>query len=183
MSGRPGDRGVPPRARDVVRGATFAGLSALLTAVGHVAGGGTVPDLAVLVVLLPLLAVVFVSFAQRCRTTVSTVAVLGAGQLLLHTLMVLMHPASDAVPATMGGPSMVAAHAAVTLVMAVALRHADDAVAALVAALCRVLPRRLTPPPADRPLPTRAVPAPDLPARMARLFTVAHHRRGPPVGC
>ena len=55
------------------------------------------------------------------------------------------------------------------------------AVLAVAAVLRRVVPRRLTPPPADRPLPTRPVPPLDLPARRARLRTVAVLRRGPPV--
>jgi hypothetical protein len=41
----------------VVRGWVLAGLSTLLTTVGHAAGGGTLPDLTILVVLFPLLAV------------------------------------------------------------------------------------------------------------------------------
>jgi hypothetical protein len=57
------------------------------------------------------------------------------------------------------------------------------AVAGLVAALRRVLPRRLDPPPADRPLPVLVVPGPAVPARLARAFAVAHSRRGPPVEC
>jgi hypothetical protein len=49
------------------------------------------------------------------------------------------------------------------------------------AVLRRVLPRRLVPPPADRPLPTRPVAPLHVPARRARRLAVAHVRRGPPV--
>ena len=76
---------------------------------------------------------------------------------------------------------MLVVHVLVTLVTAVAVRYADAAVLAVAAVLRRVVPRRLTPPPADRPLPTRPVPPLDLPARRARLLTVADVRRGPPV--
>ncbi len=165
------------------RGAVLACLSALLTGVGHVAGGGTVGDLGLLVVLLPLLAVVFVSLAERSRTPLGTVAVLAAGQIALHYLMVLLHASSDAGPALLGGPSMLVMHAIVTLVSAVGVRHADHAVAAVAAALRRALPRRLAPLPARRPLTTCAVPGPELPARLARALAVAHARRGPPVWC
>ena len=168
----------------LLRGWALAGFSTLLTAVGHTAGGGTVPDLAVLVVLFPLLAGLFTSIAQRCGGLARTAAVLGAGQLALHQLMDLLHPAHQAVdPALAPGAQMFAMHAVVTLVTAAALRHADRAVAGLVAALRRVLPRRLSPPPADRPLPVLAVPSPAVPARLARAFAVVHSRRGPPVGC
>jgi hypothetical protein len=168
----------------LLRAAALAALSALLTAVGHVAGGGSVPGLAILVVLLPLLAGAFVTIAQRCRGAVGTVAVLAAGQVTLHELMVLLHPAHQvAEPAVPPGAAMLGMHAAVTLVTAVVLRNADRAVAGLLAALRRALPRRLAPPPADRPLPTRAVPGPAVIARLARALAVADVRRGPPVGC
>jgi hypothetical protein len=168
----------------VLRGWALAGLSTLLTAVGHRAGGGTLPDLTVLVVLFPLLAALCTTVAQRCRHLPWTVAVLGAGQLGLHQFMELLHPTHPAAGMALApGVQMVAMHAIATLVTAVALQHADRAVTGLVAALRRVLPRRLNPPPADRPLPVLAVPGPAVPARLARAFAVAHSRRGPPVEC
>jgi hypothetical protein len=151
-------------------------LSALLAATGHAAGGGAVPDLAVLAPVLPLLAWTFTGAASRCRTLAGTVAVLAVGQFVLHTAIELLHPSHP-------GSAMLTMHAVATVVTALALRHADRGAAALGAALRRVLPRRLVPPPADRPLPTLAVPAPAVPARLARAFAVAHARRGPPVAC
>jgi hypothetical protein len=168
----------------LLRSAALAMLSTLLTAVGHVAGGGTVPDLALLVVLFPLLAGAFVTVAEHCRGVVGMIATLGAGQLALHLLMVLLHPMDHlAEPVVSPGPGMLGLHAAVTLVIAGVLRYADAAAAELGAALRRVVPRRLRPLPADRPLPTRAVPGPAVPARIARGLAVTHVRRGPPVGC
>lgn len=170
--------------RRPVRGAALAVLTTLLTGVGHVAGGGTVPDLAVLAVLFPLLAAVLVELAERCHGTARTIATLGAGQLALHELMVLLHPVHQLTdPVVPPGARMLGLHAAVTLVLAVVLRYADAAGTGLVAALRRVVPRRLSPLPADRPLPTRAVPGSAVPARLARVLAVAHVRRGPPVGC
>jgi hypothetical protein len=165
----------------VLRGAVLAGLSALLAAAGHAAGGGTLPDLAMLVLLLPLLAWAFTGAARRCHGLGATIAVLSAGQLVLHTAIELLHPAHPAMPTA--GMRMLAMHAVATLFTALALRYADRGAAELAAALRRVLPRRLVPPPADRPLPVLAVPGPAVPARLARAFAVAHARRGPPVGC
>lgn len=166
-----------------LRGAALAGFSALLTAVGHVAGGGTVPDLAVLVLLLPLLAGLFAGLARRCRGVPAMIAVLGAGQFILHHLMELLHPANHpSAPPLLFGESTLWTHAAVTVVTAIALSHADQALAALVRALGRVLPRRLAPPPVDRPLPVLAVPGPAVLALLARAYAVCHIRRGPPVG-
>ncbi len=165
------------------RGTALAVFSGLLTAVGHLAGGGTLGDLGLLVVLLPLLAGVFVSLAERSRGPLGTVAVLGAGQLTLHCLMVLLHPAQNGGAGMPGGPSMLLMHAVVTVLSAVGLRYADAAVVAMARALRRVLPRRPAALPADRPLPMLAVPGPGLPARLARVLLGAHARRGPPVGC
>ena len=101
---------------------------------------------------------------------------LATGQLVLHLTLAALHPmAAD------GSRPMLLLHVLVTLVTAVAVRYADAAVLAVAAVLRRVVPRRLTPPAADRPLPTRPIPPLDLPARRARLLTVADVRRGPPV--
>jgi hypothetical protein len=160
----------------VLRSAVLAGLSTLLAAVGHAAGGGTVPDLAVLIPVFPLLAWVFTGAASRCHGLMGTVAVLAVGQFVLHNAIELLHPAHP-------GSTMLAMHAVATVVTALAMRHADRGAAASRAALRRVLPRRLVPLPADRPLPVLAVPGPAVPARLARAFVVAHARRGPPVTC
>jgi hypothetical protein len=172
MSGGPGG--------GVFRGAVLAGLSALLAAVGHAAGGGTVPDMAVLVLLLPLLAWGFTGAARRCRGFAGTIAVLAVGQLVLHYAIELLHASH---PSPGPGTQMLVTHAVATLCTAIALRHADRGAAALAVALRRVLPRRLMPPPADRPLPVLVLPGPAVPARLARAFAVAHARRGPPVAC
>jgi hypothetical protein len=168
----------------VLRAVVVSGLSALITAVGHVAGGGTVPDLSVLVLLLPLLAYGFVGIAGRCHGLLGTIGVLAAGQLTLHCLIELLHPAHHGTQAALvPGAQMIAMHALATLLTAVALRHADRGVAALRTALDQVLPRRLIPPPADRPLRVLVAVDPAVPARLARAFTVAHLLRGPPVAC
>jgi len=166
-----------------MRGTATAVLSALLTAVGHVAGGGSVPDLAVLLVLLPLLATVFVSAAGACRGAFGTVATLAAGQFVLHELMVLLHPPHPGNAAMLGTAAMLGMHAAVTLVTAAALRHADLAVSALSWALARVLPRRLSPFPALRPLRSGVVTCSDVPARYTLALATSVLRRGPPVRC
>ena len=159
-----------------LRGVTLTLLVALLTAIGHVAAGGGLPDLSLLVVLLPLLGGAFVALAERTRSFAATLGVLATGQLVIHAALAALHPmAAD------GSRAMLVLHVLTTLVTAVAVRYADAAVLAVAAALRRVVPRKLTPPPADRPLPTRPVPPLDLPARRARLLTVAVLRRGPPV--
>ncbi len=160
------------------RGIALAAFSGLLTAVGHVAGGGSLGDLGLLVVLVPLLAGVFVSLAERSRGPLGTVAVLGGGQVALHYLMVVLHP-----PAMPVGRSMLLMHAVVTLVSAVGLRYADAAVEVAARALRRILPRRPAVLPADRPLRTLAVPGPGRVARPAQVLLGAYARRGPPVRC
>ena len=108
--------------------------------------------------------------------TAGTVGVLGGGQLVLHATLSALHPmAAD------GERPMLVVHVLITLVTAVAVRYADAAVLAVAAVLRRVLPRRLTPLPADRPLPTRPAAPLHLPARRARRLAVACVRRGPPV--
>jgi hypothetical protein len=171
------DREGRPR---VLRGLVTAGFATLLIAVGHVLGGGAVPDLLVLVVLFPLLTGAVVGLADRCRSTAATMTTLGAGQYALHVLLGLLHPHASVV-----GPSaaaMVALHAVATVVVAVLLRHADRALVAVAAALRRVLSRRPFVLPADGPLSALRVTGPARPARRLALAAVPA-RRGPPEGC
>ena len=85
----------------VVRGSALALFSALLTATGHAAGGGALPDLALLVVLLPLLCGVLVTVADRATGLLGLLGTLAAGQLALHHLLELLHPAHTDGPASL----------------------------------------------------------------------------------
>jgi hypothetical protein len=170
-----------PRWLAPVRGALLAALATLLTAVGHLVGGGSLEQLSPLAVLVPMLATVLVTLADRCRGLVAVLAVLGAGQVGLHYLLVLLtaHGQSATIPAL----SMVVAHAVATLVLAPVVCSADAAVTGLVGALRRLLPRRLRVPAVEVPLPTRAVPDADVPLLASVGLVAAHARRGPPIAC
>jgi hypothetical protein len=165
----------------LLRGVVTAGLSTLLIAVGHVLGGGTIPDLTVLVVLFPLLTGAVVGVADRCASLRGTVATLAGGQVALHVLLGVLHP-HPPVDAAPNGLTMLALHAVATLVVTVLLRHADAALAAVGSALRRALPRRPFVPPADGPLlPLRVALVALVPRELALAAVPA--RRGPPVGC
>ena len=89
---------------------------------------------------------VLASLARCCASAGGAVLTLAAGQLALHNLLVLMHPShEESGPAVLAGTAMVSMHAVATLVTALMVRTADRALVALVAALRRVLPRRLVP--------------------------------------
>jgi hypothetical protein len=169
------------RGARLLRGLALAGLSTLLVGVGHLLAGGAVPDLGLLAVLFPLLTGAVVGLAERCRNLWATVATLGAGQYALHVLLDLLHTHAPVAPGP-GGATMLALHAVATLLVAALLRNADRGLAAVAAAVRRVLPRRPFVPPADGPLPslrpTRA--AWPLPRTVLAALPV---RRGPPVGC
>lgn len=164
-----------------LRGSVLAALVTLLTVAGHVAGGGTVAGLSPLAVLVPLLATVLVTLAERCRGPVATVALLGAGQLGLHLLLQVLSPHGHAGSPAPAAAGMLAAHAVATLLAAAAVTHADAAASALLAALRRTRPRR--PAPAVVDVPPRVHPAPDpaVPLRAGLVPLTAHVRRGPPV--
>ncbi len=167
-----------------MRGANLATLVTLLTATGHLLGGGTLTGLSSLAVLVPLLATVLVAVAERCRGIAAVLAALGIGQLVLHYLIVVLaahgHSGTDA---AFSGWAMVAAHALATLAIAVVLSRADAAVTALVAALCRILPRRLRVTAVDVAPPACPVPDTDVPLAASLALVAAHARRGPPIAC
>ncbi|WP_344425303.1 hypothetical protein [Pseudonocardia ailaonensis] len=168
----------PKDRRALVRGAALASLITLLTALGHVVGGGTLPDLGLLLVLFPLLAVALTTAAERARGPVGMLLVLGAGQLVMHELLLFLghdHAAQGT------GPGMVAAHGVATLVSGLFLRDADRMISALAGALRRILPRRAVPMPARRPLHTFVAAPAGVALLVARSATAAVVRRGPPL--
>ena len=158
-----------------LRGAVLAALATLLTVVGHVAGGGAAVQLAPVTVLLPLLATVLVAVAERCRGVAATVVALGAGQAVLHLVLSVLTGHDHMGPTW----SMLTAHALATVLLAAVLCSADRAVAGLVRALRRILPRRLRTRAVVVPLPARPVPN-DVPLLASVVLVVAHARRGPP---
>jgi hypothetical protein len=179
MAGRTVPSGAGPAPARVVRGAVLAGASTLLTALGHLAGGGTLPDLGLLVVLFPLLALVVVSAAERARSALGTLVVLGGGQLVLHELLELL---GHGHPETTSGARMVAVHAVATVLCGLLLRDADTVLTALHRALGRIVPRRPTPLPARAVLRTLALPAPGVVGHVRRAAVGAVVLRGPPAG-
>jgi hypothetical protein len=166
------------------RGLLLAALATLLATTGHVVGGGSLDDLSPFAVLVPMLATVMVAVAERCRGIVAMLAALGAGQAGLHAVLGVLTAHHDHVGgAVLPAPPMVAAHAVATLVVAAVLWHADAAVGALTAVLRRTLPRRVPIAAVDVPLPTRPIPAADVPWRARVALVAAHARRGPPLPC
>ena len=173
----------PPGWLAPVRGSVLAALVTMLTATGHVVGGGTLVGLSPLAVLVPLLATGLVALAERCRGVVATLVALGAGQVALHYLLVVLTAHGHRGPATFPTTTMVAAHAVATLATAVVVVNADAAVTALVAALHRLRPRRAPVGAVDVALPARPVPDAAVPLLARLALVAAHTRRGPPVGC
>jgi hypothetical protein len=174
----------PPIWLAPTRGSLLAGLVTLLTATGHLAGGAPVQHLSPLVVLVPLLVTVLVAVAGRCRGVVAVLSTLGVGQAVLHQLLTVLAAHDHVAGATaLPAAAMVTAHAVATVATAVLVSHADTAVAALAAALRRVLPRRTRPAVVNVAPPARAVPAADVPLRATLGLVAAHSRRGPPAAC
>jgi hypothetical protein len=173
----------PPAWLAPVRGSVLAALVTLLTATGHVVGGGTLAALSPLVVFVPLLATALVALAERCRGLVATLTALGAGQVGLHVLLLVLSSHNHGIPTAVPGATMVAAHAVATLATAAVVTFADTTVTALLGALQRVLPRRLRSVPVDVAPPNRPVPDAAVPLLASLVALTAHVRRGPPLGC
>jgi hypothetical protein len=170
----------PPTWLAPVRGSVLAALVTLLTAIGHVAGGGTLAALSPLAVLVPLLATALVALAERCRGLVATVVALGAGQAALHLLLLVMADHGHAPGTAFSGAAMVAAHGVATLATAAVLTTADATVTALFRAVRRAVPRRARTAPVDVAPPNRPVPDTAVPLVASLVRLTAHVRRGPP---
>lgn len=130
-----------------------------------------------------MLVAVLVGLADRRRGVGFLLLTLGAGQVVLHYLLVVLAPHGHERGAGLPALEMVAMHVVATVVMAAMVWWADAALLALVAALRRVRLRRPSSLPACAPLPTRAVSDTDEVARVAAGVVGSLVRRGPPVAC
>jgi len=180
----------------VARGLAAASVCALLTYCGHVVAGGVAPDLGLLAVLGLLLAGFLITLADRRRGPLAILIAVGGSQLALHEVLQLLG-GSHLAHAGPSGTSrigtaalvgahpllMLGAHALATVITAVMLAGAEDAVFAVAAALGRAVPLVVTAPHATRP-PGPPVPVTGPLDRRLRgvLGSRLHLRRGPPLG-
>jgi hypothetical protein len=161
-----------------VRGGLLAGSAASLAVTAHAVADGGLPDPALTVLLTGLLGWIATALAGKARGPLATVAVLGAGQLIMHLVLTTLahHGAASS------GWTMTATHAIATVLTALLLARADALLLAVLHVVRTVLPR-LVP---TLPVPSAA--ATVLPARPARAGVVldverrrVRGRRGPPV--
>jgi hypothetical protein len=171
------NREVQRRARAVLT----AGALLLLTVSGHTAGGGGV-DVLGLAIVTVLSAGLAISTTTRSLSLPRLLAVLVAGQVLLHLVLTFTagHAAHGSAALPLG--AMVAGHAAAALVAALVVRHADALIARWIAFVSTVLGPRpgavVMVPAAPTSLTAPAVRA------LVRLQGLLHQvvRRGPPAG-
>lgn len=171
------DRDLQRRARAALTAAALL----LLTISGHTAGGGSVD-----VIGLAFVAALSVGLAISATTASLSIprllAVLVAGQLLLHLVLTFTtgHAAhgSNAVPFG----AMVAGHAVAAIVAALVVRHADALVARWIAFVSTVLGSRPRPGVTALDAPTSAIAPAD--RALVQLHALLHQvvRRGPPAG-
>ncbi|MFD5824014.1 hypothetical protein [Lentzea sp. NPDC060358] len=158
-----------------LRGTALALTSAALTITAHGLGGGELSEFVHAVPLVALIAFAAASLADRRSGKLSVVAGLGTAQLAQHLLLTWVgHDHTT----TLTWP-MFAAHLVAATLTGLLLFHAETALFRLVAAVTRLIPRRLTPLPATRPLRTfTSTPY----VRNAHFLDItrANRRRGPP---
>lgn len=186
-----------------LRAGLFAVLVVQLSALGHLAGGGNVPGLSVLLTATAVIAPAAAALARRQRGFTAILSALALAQVLLHLLFGLtghgsagsgshhgnrahtVLSAHQGMPmgtmADLTSPRMLAFHLIAAAVTALVLTR-GEAAAFRLASLWRRLVRRtlvlLLPTPAGpQRLPRSAI----LVTPAARRLTVRHARRGPPV--
>lgn len=160
-----------------------------LAALGHLAGGGHLPDLSVLITATAILAPAGIALARRQRGFLAILGVLALAQVLCHLLFGLaargggmaQHDMQMGPMAGMASTRMSVLHLAAAVLTAVVLTRGEAATFAL-ARLWRRLVRRvrvlLLPTPAGPP---RLPRPPILVAPPLQRLLVQHARRGPPV--
>ncbi|MFD9705233.1 hypothetical protein [Lentzea sp. NPDC059081] len=160
-----------------LRGAVLALTSAALTITAHGLGGGELSEFIHALPLVVLIAFAAASLADKRTGRLSVMAGLGTAQLAQHLLLTWVnHEHTN----TLTWP-MLAAHVVAAVLTGLLLFHAETALFRLIAAVTRLIPRRLTPLPATRPVRTfTSTPY----VRNAHFLdlTRANRRRGPPIG-
>ncbi len=142
-----------------VRASVFAAVATQLAALGHVLGGGAVPDVDVLLPVTVLLGGSLTGFAGRRRSFGQIFFALTASQLLFHLAFTLTtHDGdSDGAPLPLGvvagTGAMVAFHLLAALAASWVMAHGESTLFRLFAALRRVLV------PARRPVTVRLSPS------------------------
>ena len=164
----------------LLRASCFAVVATQLAALGHLLGGGQLPDLSILLTVTVFLGGSLAGLAKRRRTTWQIFAGMVASQFVFHAAFQLtthVHETQSWVPS---GP-MVTFHLAAALLTAMLLANGDSMLFRLFAALHRVLvPARIRIIVAVAPGWT-AVISGDAGGRLLQTAVSAVPRRGPPV--
>lgn len=137
----------------LLRAGIFAVVAGQLAALGHVLGGGRLPDLAVLITVTVFLGGAISGLADRRRTGPQIFGMLVLAQFAFHTVFLLTtgHTAHADLPvgglSVLGAGPMLAFHLIAALATSWLLTGGESALFRLCAALRRVLlPARRVPP-------------------------------------
>ncbi|SFA73184.1 hypothetical protein SAMN05216266_101108 [Amycolatopsis marina] len=165
----------------LLRGGVAGIATGTLALLAHAEAGAALPDPALFVPPVLLMGLVAAGLGGRERGPWTILALVGAGQLAMHTLlsMTVSHARSHG-HGNDNPEFMLFAHVLATLVVVTVLTGAERAVFLLFAVLTSRLPRRLTPLPATAPLrlaPLAPIPPSPVSSVLRRRVQT---RRGPP---
>jgi hypothetical protein len=168
-----------------VRGGLLAVSSAVLAISAHTLADGSLPDLSMTVLLTVMVGWTATALAAKARGLVSTIAVLGAAQLVMHVVLSTLALHSDIHSATAGamsGLTMTTSHSVATILTALLVTRADSMLLTVLNTMRLLLPPvwRAAPVP-DTVLAPIPVPAPEIGQLVSELFRSTLGRRGPPL--
>ena len=164
----------PVRPPAAFRGAAVGALSAALAVAAHGAGGGGLPQSSSLTLLAAACVGLGVLVAQySARGAPATAVALVAGQSLGHLVLAVETPGHALLP----GAVMLSAHAAATVVCAIAVSAVEQLYGPIVAVWRAVFATRPYPVTAPRHVP----PTSDHHLPVVALLRASISRRGPPI--
>lgn len=163
----------------------LGGATAALGIAARLLGDGQIPDTDLVLLMAGVAGWIGAIVADRYRGPLTTIAVLGAAQAVLHTTMTLLpgtaHDSGPTLSLGTGAAGLIAAHALMASVLGFTLAQADVAMGAVLGRVHRVCTSVAGPRPAHAPL--WAPTAPQHAADRARtvLLRRTRARRGPPA--
>ncbi len=163
----------------LLRSGIFAALTAQIAVLGHLLGGGSLPDFAAIITVTAALTFAITGLATKRRGFGSILPAMTGAQVIFHLVFSISSHHQESLTTV----NMLLFHAVAAVACAALLAHGEKMLFGLFAALRRVLPRLLpvlivSTTPAWTALTQGRTHIPT-----TALITLTRPRRGPPVPC
>lgn len=163
----------------LVRSGTLAALTAQIAVIGHLFGGGSLPDSAAIITVTAALTGAITGLAGKRRGFGSILPAMLGAQVAFHLVFSISSHHAE----SLASLPMVVFHLLAAVACAALLAYGDRLIFGLFSALKRALPRLISPLIVLAAPTWTALVGVRTPRPITTLITLSRPRRGPPVTC